>query len=107
MSFLPLQDFGEDKPVSWTHFNAEGDVEFKAILYIPPKAAHDMYDNYYSNKAPLKLYVRRVFISDEFEDLLPKYLNFLKVRGGDMERQEEEGGDGRCGRGRGRVQVQG
>ena len=70
MSFLPLQDFGEDKPVSWTHFNAEGDVEFKAILYIPPKAAHDMYDNYYSNKAPLKLYVRRVFISDEFEDLL-------------------------------------
>eukprot|EP00271_Cylindrocystis_brebissonii_P013006 TRINITY_DN32544_c0_g1_i1.p1 TRINITY_DN32544_c0_g1~~TRINITY_DN32544_c0_g1_i1.p1 ORF type:complete len:859 (-),score=258.80 TRINITY_DN32544_c0_g1_i1:582-3158(-) len=72
------KDFGSDKPLSWSHFNAEGDVEFKAILYIPPKAASDMYDNYYSNRANLKLYVRRVFISDDFEELLPKYLNFLK-----------------------------
>lgn len=66
--------------MEWTHFVAEGDVEFKAILFVPPKAAHDMYENYYSAKAGLKLYVRRVFISDDFEDLLPKYLNFLKVR---------------------------
>lgn len=65
--------------MSWSHFNAEGDVEFKAVLYIPPKAPHDLFENYYSQKAFLKLYVRRVFISDEFDELLPKYLSFLKV----------------------------
>ncbi|CAI5471745.1 unnamed protein product [Closterium sp. Yama58-4] len=72
------KDYGTDKPLSWTHFSAEGDVEFKAVLFIPPRAPYDMYDNYYANKAALKLYVRRVFISEEFEELLPKYLNFLK-----------------------------
>ncbi|XP_026413039.1 endoplasmin homolog [Papaver somniferum] len=56
----------------------EGDVEFKAVLFVPPKAPHDLYGSYYNaNKSNLKLYVRRVFISDGFDDLLPKYLNFL------------------------------
>ncbi|CAH8391754.1 unnamed protein product [Eruca vesicaria subsp. sativa] len=73
------KDFSEEKPMAWSHFNAEGDVEFKAVLYIPPKASYDQYERYYnSNKANLKLYVRRVFISDEFDELLPKYLSFLK-----------------------------
>ncbi|XP_042508568.1 endoplasmin homolog [Macadamia integrifolia] len=73
------KDFGDEKPLAWSHFTAEGDVEFKAILFVPPKAPHDLYESYYnSNKANLKLYVRRVFISDEFDELLPKYLNFLK-----------------------------
>ncbi|CAN1323019.1 Endoplasmin homolog [Linum perenne] len=73
------KDFGEEKPMSWSHFTAEGDVEFKAVLFVPPKAPHDLYESYYnSNKSNLKLYVRRVFISDEFDELLPKYLNFLK-----------------------------
>ncbi|RIA05007.1 hypothetical protein BRARA_K00745 [Brassica rapa] len=73
------KDFSEEKPMAWSHFNAEGDVEFKAVLYVPPKAPHDLYESYYnSNKANLKLYVRRVFISDEFDELLPKYLSFLK-----------------------------
>lgn len=77
--FIP-QDFSEDKPLSWSHFTAEGDVEFKAVLFVPPKAPHDLYESYYNaNKSNLKLYVRRVFISDEFDELLPKYLNFLKV----------------------------
>jgi heat shock protein 90kDa beta len=66
--------------MAWSHFTAEGDVEFKALLFVPPKAPHDLYESYYNNnKSNLKLYVRRVFISDEFDDLLPKYLNFLKV----------------------------
>ncbi|KAL6574412.1 heat shock protein 90 [Orobanche hederae] len=72
------KDFGDEKPQAWSHFTAEGDVEFKAVLFVPPKAPHDLYESYYnSNKSNLKLYVRRVFISDEFDELLPKYLNFL------------------------------
>ncbi|GFP95252.1 endoplasmin homolog [Phtheirospermum japonicum] len=72
------KDFGDEKPLAWSHFTAEGDVEFKAVLFVPPKAPHDLYESYYnSNKSNLKLYVRRVFISDEFDELLPKYLNFL------------------------------
>ena len=47
---------------------------------MPPKAPSDLYESYYNtNKSNLKLYVRRVFISDEFDELLPKYLSFLKV----------------------------
>ena len=65
-------------PMTHTHFNAEGDVEFKAILFIPTQAPHDMFDNYYNAAAALKLYVRRVFISDEFDELIPKYLSFIK-----------------------------
>ncbi|CAN5952979.1 unnamed protein product [Sphagnum jensenii] len=72
------KDLSADKPMAWTHFNAEGDVEFKAVLFIPPTAAPDLFENYYINKATLKLYVRRVFISDTFDELLPKYLSFLK-----------------------------
>ncbi|KAB1200709.1 hypothetical protein CJ030_MR0G006545 [Morella rubra] len=73
------KDFGDEKPLAWSHFTAEGDVEFKTVLFVPPKAPHDLYESYYNtNKSNLKLYVRRVFISDEFDELLPKYLNFLK-----------------------------
>ncbi|KAK8648914.1 hypothetical protein V6N13_129656 [Hibiscus sabdariffa] len=70
--------FGDEKPMAWSHFTAEGDVEFKAVLYVPPKAPHNLYDSYYKSKSNLKLYVRRVFISDEFDELLPKFLSFLK-----------------------------
>lgn len=61
-----------------THFRAEGDVEFKAILYVPKLApGGEQYHDYYSKEARMKLYVRRVFISDTFKDLLPKWLSFL------------------------------
>uniref|UniRef100_A0A061S629 Heat shock protein 90kDa beta n=1 Tax=Tetraselmis sp. GSL018 TaxID=582737 RepID=A0A061S629_9CHLO len=73
---IAKDDYG--KPLTWTHFKAEGDVEFRSILYIPETAPYGLYDNYWTNSAALKLYVRRVFISDEFEDLVPRYLNFLK-----------------------------
>lgn len=73
------KDFSEEKPMAWSHFTAEGDVEFRAVLFVPPRAPHDLYESYYNDKkANVKLYVRRVFISDEFDELLPKYLNFLK-----------------------------
>nr|DAD46802.1 TPA_asm: hypothetical protein HUJ06_016739 [Nelumbo nucifera] len=73
------KDFSDEKPLAWSHFTAEGDVEFKAVLFVPPKAPHDLYESYYNaRKTYVKLYVRRVFISDEFDEFLPKYLNFLR-----------------------------
>lgn len=73
---LDLQEEGAS-PMAHAHFNAEGDVEFRAILYVPDKAPYDFYDNYYQRKSPVRLYVRRVFISDSFDELLPRYLSFL------------------------------
>jgi len=65
-------------PHAWIHFSAEGEVEFRSILYIPTEVSGDMYDNYYQKSSSLRLYVRKVLISDEFEDLMPRYLNFVK-----------------------------
>lgn len=66
-----------DSALAHTHFKAEGDVDFKSVLYLPTYPPHDLYDNYHSRKPNLKLYVRRVFISDSFEELLPKWLSFI------------------------------
>merc|ERR1712086_511613 len=65
-------------PLAYTHFNAEGEIGFKSILFLPKKAPFDMMDNYHTKKAEVKLYVRRVLVADKFEDLLPRYLNFVK-----------------------------
>eukprot|EP00667_Euglena_gracilis_P003380 EG_transcript_3387 len=67
-----------EDPLWYTHFNAEGEVEFKSILYIPAKAPTQMFDAGSSTMTNIRLYVRRVFITDEFKDLLPRYLNFIK-----------------------------
>lgn len=65
--------------LGWLSFRAEGDVEFKSLLYIPKTAPFDFYEKYYEKKGgSLKLYVRRVFISDEVAELLPRYLAFVK-----------------------------
>ena len=63
---------------TWIHFKAEGEVEFRAILFIPSAPPPEMYDNYYGKSSALKLYVRKVLIADEFEDLVPRYLNFIR-----------------------------
>jgi len=65
-------------PLSYTHFSAEGEIEFKAILFVPKQAPYDMFEHYYGKSGALKLYVRRVLITEEFEELMPKYLNFIK-----------------------------
>jgi heat shock protein beta len=65
-------------PMTHLHFNTEGEVEFTALLYIPSQAPYDLFQNYYGSKAPLKLYVRRVLITEEFEDILPRYLSFIR-----------------------------
>ena len=67
-----------EDPATWIHFTAEGEIEFKSILYVPGKAPSDLYDDYYGKSSALRLYVRKVLISDEFEDLMPKYLNFIR-----------------------------
>ena len=65
-------------PTTWIHFKAEGEVEFKSILFVPGQVPFDMYDSYHTKSAQLRLYVRKVLITDEFEDLVPRYLNFLR-----------------------------
>merc|ERR1712037_794361 len=65
-------------PLAYTHFNAEGEIEFKSILFLPKKAPFDLMENYYTKKNEIKLYVRRVLVAEKFEDLLPKYLNFVR-----------------------------
>merc|ERR1712107_785052 len=65
-------------PLSYTHFNAEGEIEFKSILFLPKKAPFDMMDNYWTKKSEVKLFVRRVLVADKFEELLPRYLNFVR-----------------------------
>jgi len=65
-------------PLAHTHFSIEGDIEFKAIMFLPGMAPFDQQDWLRKSRA-IKLYVRRVFISDQFDDdLMPRYLNFIK-----------------------------
>merc|ERR1711912_166286 len=65
-------------PLAYTHFNAEGEIEFKSVLFLPKKAPFDQMDNYWTKKSEIKLYVRRILVADKFDELLPKYLNFVK-----------------------------
>merc|ERR1712048_1247435 len=65
-------------PLAYTHFNAEGETEFKSILFLPKKAPMDMMDNYWTKKSEVKLFVRRVLVAEKFDELLPRYLNFVR-----------------------------
>lgn len=65
-------------PLSHVHFTAEGEVSFRSILYVPKAAPNDMFQNYGKIIENIKLYVRRVFITDDFADMMPKYLSFIR-----------------------------
>jgi heat shock protein beta len=77
-SFYKTISKDPEDPLAYTHFRAEGEIDFKAILYVPSSAPIDLFENYYGKSSALKLYVRRVLITEEFEDLMPRYLNFIK-----------------------------
>ncbi len=67
---------GFDEPWMRLHFKAEGVIEYSGLIYIPSSQPFDLFDP--ARRHRVKLYVRRIFITDEAEDLLPPYLRFLR-----------------------------
>jgi molecular chaperone HtpG len=65
-----------EAPLAWSHNRVEGSTEYTQLLYIPGKAPIDLFNR--DKKAGLKLYVKRVFIMDDAEALMPSYLRFIK-----------------------------
>jgi heat shock protein beta len=65
-------------PMTQTHFIAEGEVTFKSLLFIPNSQQSESFNKYGTTNENIKLYVRRVFITDDFKDMMPNYLSFVK-----------------------------
>ncbi|MFO1350200.1 MAG: molecular chaperone HtpG [Gammaproteobacteria bacterium] len=65
-----------EDPLAWTHSRVEGKLEYTSLLYIPGRAPFDLWDR--DHRYGVKLYVRRVFIMDDAEHLMPRYLRFVR-----------------------------
>ncbi len=65
-----------EKPLAWSHNRVEGKQEYISLLYIPGRAPFDLYDR--ERRHGIKLYVKRVFIMDDAEQLMPQYLRFIR-----------------------------
>jgi len=77
--FYKSLDKKPEGALSHVHFNTEGEVSFKSLLYIQARGDPQRYNDIFAlKKQGISLYVRQVLISDEFEDFLPRYMNFVK-----------------------------
>lgn len=65
-------------PLTKIHFVAEGEVTFKSLLFVPTAQPSESFNRYGTKTDNIKLYVRRVFITDEFNDMMPSYLSFVR-----------------------------
>jgi len=65
-------------PLGKTHFIAEGEVTFKSLLFVPEAQPSESFNKYGTKTENIKLYVRRVFITDDFQDMMPNYLSFIR-----------------------------
>jgi molecular chaperone HtpG len=75
-AFYKSLSHGMDDPLAYTHNRVEGRTEYTQLLYIPGKAPFDLYDR--QQRHGLKLYIKRVFIMEDAEQLLPNYLRFVR-----------------------------
>ncbi len=75
-SFYQAISHDYEAPLAWSHNRVEGSTEYTQLLFVPAKAPFDLWNR--DKKGGLKLYVKRVFIMDEAEALLPNYLRFVK-----------------------------
>ena len=65
-----------EDPIDWSHNRVEGTTEYTSLLYIPARAPFDLYDR--ESKHGVKLYVQRVFIMEDAEKLMPRYMRFVR-----------------------------
>jgi len=84
---IPASDYNEfyksitkdtNGPLTYTHFVAEGEVTFKSLLFVPVNQPSESFNKYGTMDDNIKLYVRRVFITDDFKDMMPNYLSFVR-----------------------------
>lgn len=69
----------KDDPLSHIHFRAEGDSDFKALIYVPKSPPANFYEPTHVPEKNVRLHVRKVFITDELPDFLPKWMSFVKA----------------------------
>jgi len=67
-----------DDPLAHIHFRAEGETDFRCLLYIPSRAPQDFMNSVNDNTSPIKLYVKRIFITDEMPEFIPRWLFFVR-----------------------------
>jgi len=75
-AFYKHLSHGDDEPLAWTHNRVEGRTEYTQLLYLPSRAPFDLWDR--QRRSGVRLYVRRVFIMEDAEQLLPTWLRFVR-----------------------------